>query len=300
MDPIKCLDHGFVELVDAMGDDQSILRAARVSYAKEEVVRSAKDDRALIRYLMRMRHTTPFESVVFVFHMKMPIFVARQAVRHRMSSINEVSARYTELPQEFYTPMPEHVQYQATTNKQGRSGVMDDAAEQSGDFNIDANSAFESYRRRLDAGMAKELARINLPLSTYTRWHQKFDLHNLFHFLGLRLDKHAQYEIRVFAEAMAFFVKDRCPLAWEAFEDFRLNAMSFSAVELKVLRRMMKNSVDLFVDHEDRLVVPSVVLMSASVGCVATTWIEDAGAEWPTAREREEFVAKIKTLLASD
>ena len=264
----KCLDHGFVELVDAMGNDQTIVRSARVSYGNDLETQSLKADRALIRYLMRHRHTTPLECVVLVFHIKMPIFVARQMVRHRMSSINEISARYTELPEEFYVPEPEHICYQATDNKQGRSGVMEHGEQEASMLEVEASTTFKLYQGRLKAGMAKELARINLPLSAYTRWYQKFDLHNLFHFLSLRLDRHAQYETRVYAEAMASFVKERVPLAWEAFEDFRLNAVTFSAAELRALARTFR--VD-------------------SSGAA----MEADNSTWPTDRERTEYLEKI-------
>ena len=264
---IKCLDHGFVELVDAMGDDQTITRSARVSYGNDAVVKSHKEDRALIRYLMRHRHTTPLECVVLVYHIKMPIFVARQMVRHRMSSISEISARYTELPEEFYVPEPEHICYQATDNKQGRSGPIEHGEQEASMLEAEASTTFKLYQGRVKAGMAKELARINLPLSTYTRWYQKFDLHNLFHFLSLRLDRHAQYEIRVYAEAMASFVKERAPLAWEAFEDFRLNAVTFSAAELRALAQTFR-------------VDSSGAAMAADV-------------TWATDRERTEYLAKI-------
>ena len=269
---IKCLDHGFVELVDCMGDDQAILQAARVSYQRDKQEPDEAKDRALIRYLYRNRHTTPFEMCEFKFHCQMPIFVARQWIRHRTASVNEVSARYTALPELFYVPEQEQIQYQSDVNKQGRSGVMDEGDMHQRVFQREAAGAFAMYKARLDNGMSKELARINLPLSAYTRWYWKIDLHNLLHFLSLRMDRHAQYEIRVFAEAMATFVKARCPLAWEAFEDFRLNAVTFSAVEMEVLSRMLKSSV----------------------GNPAAWKHEDT---WPTKREGEEFVAKIAKLL---
>lgn len=262
---ISCLDHGFVRLVDVMGDDQAVVQAARVSIAGDKV-RAISEDRGLIRYLMRHRHTTPFEMVEFKFHCKMPIFVARQWIRHRTANVNEMSARYGELPEEFYVPEEQHIQYQAGQNKQGRAdGVMEGAQSFRFSFDGEAVEAFRAYHERLHAGMARELARINLPLSAYTTWYWKIDLHNLFHFLSLRLDAHAQYEIRVFAEAMAEFVKVRCPLAWEAFEDFRLNAVTFSRVELEGLKRVMRSEADI-------------------------------DANWPTKREREEFQSKIEAL----
>lgn len=266
-DIIKCLDHGHVQLVDCMGDDKAVVDAARVSLAGG-TLRPVNEDRGLIRYLMRMRHTTPFEMVVFKFRVKAPIFVFRQWHRHRMASINEMSARYSELPECYYTPEPEHVEYQATTNKQGRTGVMEDANAHRAAFRAEASLAFEAYKVRLDAGMSRELARINLPVGAYSEMIWKCDLHNLLHFLGLRMDKHAQYEIRVFAEAIAEFVKARCPLSWEAFEDFRLNAVTFSVVEMKALRSAVDEAEALHADMD-----------------------------WPTKREREEFEAKLARLV---
>jgi thymidylate synthase (FAD) len=271
-DTVKCLDHGFVRLVDVMGDDSSIVEAARLSISGEGV-RPVSEDRALIRYLMRHRHTSPFEFVVFKFDIKLPIFVARQMVRHRCSSINEMSARYSELPNEYYVPEPEHIQVQADKNKQGRGdNLAEDAEDWPQRFKDESEDAFELYGYRL-RHMAKEIARINLPLSTYTRWYWKQDLHNLLHFLSLRLDPHAQYEIRVFAEAMASFVKARCPLTWEAFEDFRLNAMSFSVDELKALRQFFSAS---FAQEQVNLMV-----------------------DWKTKRESDEFVEKLRKLLGA-
>jgi thymidylate synthase (FAD) len=268
---IKCLDHGFVRLVDVMGDDQAIVQAARVSIAGTGV-RPVTEDRGLIRYLMRMKHTTPFEMVEFKFHCAMPIFVARQWIRHRTANVNEMSARYSELPEKFYVPEPAQIQYQSGANKQGREGQMDDAHLVPQLLRKEAEASFRNYREWLEGGMTRELARINLPLSAYTEWYWKIDLHNLLHFLTLRLDKHAQYEIRVFAEAMATFVKQRCPLAWEAFEDFRLNAVTFSSVELRHLSEALHG------------LVPSKNILLRTD-------------DWPTKREREEFEAKMKALL---
>lgn len=237
---IKCLDHGFVELVDVMGDDSAIVQAARCSYGKDKEVRLPKDDEALIRYLMRHRHTTPFEMVEFKFHCSMPIVSARQWIRHRTASVNEFSGRYGEMPEVFYVPEADRVREQSTSNKQGSSEfVLDYAAAHVVGFENEAKESFKLYQERLAHGMAKELARNNLPLSTYTRWYWKIDLHNLFHFLSLRLDSHAQYEIRVFAEAMATVVKWRCPVAWRAFEDYRLDAITFSKQELLVMARAL-------------------------------------------------------------
>lgn len=244
---IKCLDHGFVELIDAMGNDSSIVQAAAVSYNKDGDAKTPEAQEALIRYLLRHRHTTPFEMVEFKFHCSMPMHVARQWIRHRTANVNEVSARYTELPEVFYVPDGARIREQSTSNKQGSSEFV--MAESEGHriaFENEARENFRLYRERCEAGMARELARNNLPLSTYTRWYWKIDLHNLMHFLSLRLDSHAQYEIRVFAEAMAVFVRSRCPMAWRAFEDYRLNAITFSAQELAVLgKHLDTNDVDL-------------------------------------------------------
>lgn len=237
---IEVLDHGFVELVDHMGDDQAIVDAARVSIAGENV-RPTSENRGLIRYLMRHRHTTPFEMVEFKFRAKLPIVVARQWVRHRTASINEMSGRYSEMPEEFYVPSPENIKVQASNNKQGRGDeVVSDADDICIDMRAEGVSAFKEYRRYLDDGVARELARINLPLSTYTQWIWKIDLHNLFHFLALRMDKkHPQYEIRVYADAMAALIKPIVPLAWAAFVDFRLEAMILSRDEILALQKAL-------------------------------------------------------------
>lgn len=236
----EVLDHGFVELVDVMGDDQAIVDAARISVSGENV-KSVQSNEALIRYLMRHSHTTPFEMVEFKFRVAMPIFVARQWVRHRTASINELSARYSELPATFYVPKSEHVQKQADKNKQGRAEELIDGAESwTRGYQEEAAESFGCYKDRLNAGIARELARINLPLSAYTAWIWKIDLHNLFHFLRLRLHPHAQMEIRVYAEAMAAMVKEKVPMAFEAFEDFRLNALTLTGPEVAAIRRLRK------------------------------------------------------------
>lgn len=235
----KVLDHGFVRLVDHMGGDARIVEAARVSYASNAKPNTPAEQTRLINYLLKNRHTSPFEQVVLVFHCKMPIFVARQWVRHRTARLNEVSARYTELPEEYYVPDPANVLAQSATNKQGRDGEL--SAEIAGMFAEDCSRAghldFNQYKRALVAGVARELARINLPLSTYTEWYWQIDLHNLFHFLGLRLDSHAQYEIRVYAEALYGFAKLVAPIACAAFEEHVLGAVTFSATEVKEMRK---------------------------------------------------------------
>lgn len=233
----KVLDHGFVRLVDYMGNDSAIVQAARVSYG--EGTKKLHEDRGLIRYLMRHRHTTPFEMVEFKFHVKLPIFVARQWIRHRSANVNEYSGRYSVMKEEFYLPALSDVQTQSDRNKQGRSD-----RELPGDLQqkfIDGlarlqRDAYGQYQEALDHQIARELARINLPLSLYTEWYWKIDLHNLFHFLRLRLDDHAQWEIRQYAVIMAEMVQAVCPLAYEAFSDYQLNGVNFSGPELAILR----------------------------------------------------------------
>lgn len=237
---IKVLNHGFVRLVDVMGDDSSIVQAARVSYGVG--TKTVNDDNGLIRYLLRHRHTTPFEMVEFKFHMRMPIFVARQLIRHRTASVNEYSGRYSEMPELFYEPKIDRLTKQSITNKQGSSLESINVPEYyQGHFAGEQRNSYNNYKTYLDTGMSKELARINLPLSTYTEWYWKIDLHNLFHCLKLRMDSHAQYEIRVFAEAMAQYVKQRVPIAYAAFEDYHLNAMTLSAVEVKAIQNFIIN-----------------------------------------------------------
>lgn len=237
---IKCLDHGFVRLVDYMGDDAAIVQAARVSYGNG--TKTVHEDRGLIRYLLRHKHTTPFEMVEFKFHIKLPIFIARQWIRHRTANVNEYSGRYSEMTDEFYLPEKEQLRTQSTVNKQGRSDEAienDMALSMIGKMEATQTNLYSEYKDMLDNGLARELARINLPLSNYTEWYWKIDLHNLFHFLKLRIDPHAQYEIRVFGEAMAEIVKQIVPVAWEAFEDYSLHAKNFSKNELKVLSQII-------------------------------------------------------------
>lgn len=239
-EPRQVLDYGFVQLLDVMGDDEAIEEAARVSYVMG--TRSVRDRRALIRYLMRARHTSPFEMVEIKLRVKLPIFVERQWVRHRMASLNEVSARYSELPEEFYVPEPEQVCVQSATNKQGRAEPVDsERAERFRDgLDNHSSTAFLRYQDALADGVARETARIGLPLGTYTEKVWKIDGHNLLHFLALRLDTHAQWEIRQYAEALAEIVKVWLPLTWEAFVDYRLEAASFSRMELFVVRSLFQ------------------------------------------------------------
>lgn len=225
-----------------MGDDASIVQAARVSYGSG--TKKVHEDRGLIRYLLRHAHTTPFEMVEFKFHVKLPIFVARQWIRHRTANVNEYSGRYSEMKDEFYTPAVQDIRPQSVSNKQGRSDetLPDGMAEQAAiAFKQGQDDAYAQYQDFLEQGIAREIARINLPVSNYTEWYWKIDLHNLFHFLRLRIDAHAQYEIRVFAEAIAELVKPFVPHAWEAFEDYILNAHRMTAPEMKVMKHLLQS-----------------------------------------------------------
>ena len=242
-DAIKCLDKGFVRLVDSMGGDDAIVQSARVSYGKG--TSKVSQDRGLIRYLMRHRHTTPFEMVEFKFHCKMPIFVARQWVRHRTANINEYSLRYSEARDEFYFPDPDHIEFQSTLNKQGRLGEVGEDLKKKVQayFKEISDRSFEIYCELNEAGVARELARAILPVNLYTEWYWKNDLHNLLHFIGLRSDGHAQYEIRVFSDAMATYVKQVAPFAWEAYQDYVVNGMRFSKIEQSILERKLPERV---------------------------------------------------------
>lgn len=244
------LDHGLIRVIDYMGDDAAICQAARVSYGRG--TKAVSDDRGLIRYLMRHWHSTPFEMCEVKFHVKLPIFVARQWIRHRTANVNEYSARYSVMDREFYIPAPEHLAAQSTVNNQGRGQVLQgaEAARVLDLLREDAMRAYDHYEDMLtpDAdtgklGLARELARMNLPANVYTQWYWKIDLHNLFHFLRLRADVHAQYEIRVYAQIMCDIVKDWVPQAYEAFEDYRLGAVSLSAKAKEVLKRRLAGEV---------------------------------------------------------
>lgn len=242
-DAIQCLDKGFIRLVDSMGGDDAIVQAARVSYGKG--TRKVSEDKGLIRYLMRHRHTTPFEMVEFKFHAKMPIFVARQWVRHRTANINEYSLRYSEARDEFYIPEPEHILYQSKLNKQGRAGEVPQDLKKKviGYFKEMSEKSYAIYAALSEAGISRELARAILPVNLYTEWYWKNDLHNILHFLSLRLDKHAQYEIRIYAEAMAKIIVEIVPIVYEAFEDYVLNGMRYSRVEQSLLSKHLPDRV---------------------------------------------------------
>lgn len=237
-EPLPVLDHGFVRVVDYMGDDAAIVQAARVSYGRG--TRKVSEDQKLINYLMRHRHTTPFEMCEIKFHVKLPIFVARQWIRHRTASVNEYSARYSVLDKEFYIPDPEHLAAQSTTNHQGRGATLEEAQSVLDLLRRDAENAYAGYSKLLNEdGVARELARINLSLGFYTQWYWKTDLHNLMHFLSLRADPHAQYEIRAYAEVMLETLARWVPMAHAAFLEYRVNAATISATGLEVIRRML-------------------------------------------------------------
>jgi thymidylate synthase (FAD) len=233
------LDHGFVSLVDYMGSDEDVERAARVSYGYG--TRRTSETRGLIRYLRRHRHTTPSEMVELKFHCAMPMFVARQWIRHRSANVNEYSGRYSLMPLLFYRPDAEQVQAQSKTNRQGRSGGSLAALYPDAIARWDAlrRDAAGHYEWLVGQDVARELARIDLPLSTYTQWYWKIDLHNLFHFLSVRADAHAQYEIRVYAEVMAGMLKRVAPLSFEAWVDYELQGAHLSRAELAAVRRLV-------------------------------------------------------------
>ena len=236
------LDHGFVRVVDYMGGDASIVQAARVSYGKG--TKKLREDTSLINYLMRNKHTTPLEMCEIKFHIKLPIFVARQWVRHRTANINEYSARYSVLDKEFYLPDKENVAEQSSSNAQGRGEAVDaDRASLVLDIlQKDSALCYRHYEQMLDCNIARELARANLTLNYYTQWYWKIDLHNLLHFLKLRADQHAQYEIRAYASVMLDIVKLWVPIAHSAFLNYSLNAFTFSAKSIEVVRTMLKGT----------------------------------------------------------
>ncbi|MFO0783937.1 MAG: FAD-dependent thymidylate synthase [Phycisphaerales bacterium] len=240
---IPVLDHGFVALVDAMPrlvpegktGDFAVVQAARVSYGQG--TKQVSEDRGLVRYLMRHRHSTPFEMVEFKFHVAMPIFVARQWIRHRTANVNEYSARYSIVPDRFYRPSLDNVRKQSKSNRQGGDEPIEAGTAQ--DFlNLleKAEHLYQDYLHLSEQGVARELARMALPVSVYTEWYWKCDLHNIFHFLSLRMDPHAQLEIQAFARAMYELIKPIVPVACEAFEDYRLNSVHLTRLEIEALR----------------------------------------------------------------
>jgi thymidylate synthase (FAD) len=238
----KVLDKGFVRLVDYLGDDSRIVAAARVSYGTG--TKSYREDKGLINYLLRNDHTSPFEQVVFTFHCKMPVFVARQWIRHRMARLNEISGRYSVMKDEFYVPSPRDIALQSSNNKQGRASAAVPAALQKKVINLlrkEQEAVYRNYESLLKHNIARELARIDLPLSLYTEWYWQIDLHNLFHFLKLRLDAHAQKEIRDYAAIMARIGRTVCPIAFEAFDEHVRDGVRLSGSEMTALKAILKS-----------------------------------------------------------
>jgi len=248
---LPALDHGFVRVIDYMGDDAAIVQAARVSYGRG--TKKVSEDRGLINYLIRHRHTTPFEMCEIKYHVKLPIFVARQWIRHRTANVNEYSARYSILDNEFYLPRPEQLAAQSKANRQGRAEVIT-GKEAERVFSLlkkDAELVYEHYMEMLNegesgepldperSGLARELARMNLSLAFYTQWYWKTNLHNLMHFLSLRADAHAQHEIRVYADVMIDTLKRWCPICHDAFMEYRMGGAHLSKTGLAAVKRMI-------------------------------------------------------------
>ena len=260
--PTTVLDHGFVRVIDYMGDDNAVVQAARVSYGTG--TKKVREDQGLINYLMRHRHTTPFEMCEIKYHVKLPIFVARQWIRHRTANVNEYSARYSVLDHEFYVPEPDILAAQSAGNRQGRAeNLPPRAAEQvRAEITEECDRAYGLYRRLLNEiddgeiidperqGLARELARMVLPVNYYTQWYWKVGLHNLLHFLSLRADAHAQYEIRAYADALCEVVEKWVPLVWEAFVDYRLTGGAVSGPGLGILRGLLDEAA---LDDEEKL-----------------------------------------------
>ena len=252
---VKILDHGFVRVIDYMGNDSAIVQAARVSYGRG--TKSVSEDQGLINYLMRHHHNTPFEMCVIKFHIKLPIFVARQWIRHRTASVNEYSARYSIMGSDYYLPEPAQLQAQSSNNRQGRAGELSpaDADKITAILRQDSDHAYDDYQKLLNEdaagnvidpnqqGLSRELARMVLPLNYYTEWYWSCNLHNLLHFLQLRLDSHAQYEIRVYAEAIYDILKKWVPLTAAAFEQYRLHAVNLSPKMLAAYDMLVKGLV---------------------------------------------------------
>lgn len=248
---IPVLDHGFVRLIDYMGDDSAIVQAARVSYGKG--TKHVSQDKGLINYLMRHWHSTPFEMCEIKLHVKLPIFVARQWIRHRTANVNEYSARYSVMDKEFYVPAPEHMAAQSKVNNQGRGDTLsaEESAKVIAMLRTDAEQVYGHYEQLMNAdaqgnvldmeapGIARELARMNLTLNYYTQWYWKIDLHNLMHFVMLRADPHAQYEIRVYADAILKIMEAWVPLATDAFKEHRMHGMRLSRTAAAAVKRMI-------------------------------------------------------------
>ena len=249
---IPVLDHGFIRVIDYMGDDTSIVQAARVSYGKG--TKKVNTDAGLIKYLMRHWHSTPFEMCEIKYHVKLPIFIARQWIRHRTANVNEYSARYSILDKEFYLPSSEHLAAQSKSNRQGRGDIIegDQAKEVLDLLKSDAERTYKNYEQMLNerydgsiidekkSGLARELARMNLTLNTYTQWYWKTDLLNLMNFLRLRADKHAQYEIRTYADKMLDTLKKWVPITYEAFMDYRVGGTEVSSKGKSIIKKLIK------------------------------------------------------------
>lgn len=274
--PITVLDKGFVRLIDTMGDDSSICQMARVSYG--EGTKSINDDTALIRYLMRHFHTSPFEGCIIKIHAKMPILTARQWVRHRTASLNEMSARYSVLPDQFYVPDLERIQRQSTTNRQGSGEQLPESEATITINQIDefCNRAYKLYQELIDRDVSREIARSVLPVNIYTEWYWVQDLHNLFHFLKLRLNPAAQLEIRQYAQVIADITRDWVPTAWKAFEDYRLNSVTFSAQEVQWIREALSQTLEILNANPD--------IRKESLEAIGIT----------NKRERMEFIQKLR------
>lgn len=277
--PTHVLDKGFIQLVDVMGDDQAIVDAARVSYGKG--TKTARQNRGLIRYLMRNEHMSPFEMCEIKFHVKAPLFVARQIVRHRTANWNELSARYSEVPDEYYVPALSRLNPQGGVSAQSsdEDALVQRPSEIQNTIQVILQDAFLAYNSLTENGLAREVARSVLPVSTYTQWYWKIDLRNLLHFLRLRLDNHAQWEVRQYAKAIAEVVKQWVPIAWEAFEDYVINAMTISGPEVEAIRALRCKDAE-------------VALFGNSLGLPEP--------ENMSRGESEEFADKIRDLLLYD
>jgi len=244
----KLLNHGFISLVDTMGNDAAIVQAARVSYG--EGTKTINEDKGLINYLMKHKHTSPFEMCEIKLHIKAPMFVARQWLRHRTANVNEISARYSILPEEYYIPEIENIAPQSAQNKQCRGGEISIEEAENAQKLMGESSmrAYQDYKTLLGnddgTGIAREIARGVLPMNMYTEWYWKIDLHNLFHFISLRIHPHAQYEIRVYAEKLAEIVKQWCPMAYEAFIEHKVEAVTLSKSQKEALKKLL-NGIDI-------------------------------------------------------
>jgi thymidylate synthase (FAD) len=238
------LDNGFIKIVDLMGNDNAVVQAARVSYG--DGTKTQREDEALIKYLIKHQHTSPFEMCEIKLHIKLPIFIARQWIRHRTANVNEISARYSVLPEEFYIPEIENIKPQAQNNKQGRNGELETekAKEIQEKITQHSKSSYNFYAELLgddeNQGIARELARMSLPVNMYTEWYWKIDLHNLMHFVKLRIHPHAQYEIRVYAETLLEIIKEWCPFTYNAFVEHILGAKTLSKSQIELLKQVLQ------------------------------------------------------------